>query len=311
VARPSPGVARVVAVLDFLAEHPEEVFSLSELCRHVDLNKATAHSLLAELTDAGYLVRDPVEKTYALGPRLLAIGLAAARNERAVVNRARRHLRRLATELDVRCVASTLRGDEIVILDVAGRDRPFQLSIQPGNRVPCVPPVGTVFMAWATESEVERWLARADDDLTQADRDGYLAALAAVRRRSCSLSLDGGARTRLERAMIGDETGPIVDAVHDLGQEAYLLVDLDPDRPYELSHLAAPVFGADGQVVLALTIYDLPTTSSGTDVEALIERLHAAAGAVTASVGGVGLEPEGRLVARVAETAGDDSAGTT
>jgi len=215
-----------------------------------------------------------------------------------VVSRARRHLRRLATELDVRCVASTLSGDEIVILDVAGRDRPFRLSIQPGHRVPCTPPVGTVFMAWASEPEVERWLVRSGDDLSAEDRTGYLEALSAVRRRGCSLSLDGRARARLERAMTGDDVSPIAEAVHDLGQEAYLLVDLDPGRRYELSHLAAPVFGADGQVVLALTIHDLPPTSSAADVEALIERLHAATSAVTASVGGLALAPEDPLVVR-------------
>lgn len=286
MARPSPGVARVVGVLDFLAEHPEEAFNLSELCRRLDLNKATAHSLLGELADAGYLVRDPVEKTYGLGPRLLAVGLAAGRNERVLLNRARRHLRRVATELDVRCVGSTLRGDEIVILEVAGRDRPFRRSIQPGHRLPCVPPIGTVFMAWAGEAEIARWLARVGDDLTADHRTAHLQALAAVRRRGCAIALEGPARERLERAMVADHGRPVADAVHELGQEAYLVVDLDPGQTYQLSHMAAPVFGPDGQVALAMTIYDLPPATTGAEVDDLITRLHTATQAVTASIGG-------------------------
>jgi DNA-binding IclR family transcriptional regulator len=285
MARPSPGVARVVSVLDFLADHPDEAYSLSELCRQVDVNKATAHALLAELTDAGYLVRDPVDKTYALGPRLLAVGVSAGRNERTTLNRARPHMRRLATELDVRCVASTLRGDEIVALEVAGRDRPFRTSIQPGHRVPCAPPIGTVFVAWAPERTVERWLARAGDDLTDESRALYLDAVAAVRRRGCSLSLDGRARAHLEQAIV--ESRSLHDAVHNLGQEAYLVVDdLDPGAAYALSHVAAPVFGPDGQVVLGFTVYDLPGPLSADEVEALTARVRAAAAAVTQALGG-------------------------
>jgi DNA-binding IclR family transcriptional regulator len=286
VARPAPGVARVVGVLDFLADHPEDAFSLSELCRRLDLSKATAHSLLGELTDAGYLVRDPLEKTYGLGPRLLAVGLAAGRNDRALLNRARRHIRRLAVELDVRCVASALRGDEIVILEVAGRDRPFRLSVQPGHRVPCVPPIGTVFLAWASDGDVERWLARAGD-LTADHAAAHLEALAAVRRRGCAVALEGPGRSRLEGAMVLGEQRPLAEAVHDLGQEAYLLVDLDPKATYDVSHLAAPVFGPSGDVVLALTIYDLPARRSAADVQALIARLHEATDAATSSIGGV------------------------
>lgn len=290
MARPSPAVARVVSVLDFLADHPEDAYTLSELCRRVDINKATAHALLAELTEAGYLVRDPVDKTYALGPRLLAVGAAAGRSERTPLNRARPHMRRLATELGVRCVASTLRGDDIVILDVTGRDRPFRVSIQPGHRAPCVPPIGTVFMAWAGERGVERWLARAGDQLTAEARDLYLTALAAVRRRGCALSLDGKGRAHLEQAMAGVRT--LHDAVLELSQETYLLDDLRPDRTYALGHVAVPVFGPDGRAVLALTVYDLPDSQSADDVEALVARARAAAAAVTEALGGTVPDPQ-------------------
>jgi DNA-binding IclR family transcriptional regulator len=284
LARPSPGVARVVSVLDFLAAHPEDAYTLSELCRQVDVNKATAHALLGELTDAGYLVRDPVDKTYALGPRLLAVGMAAGRSERTTLNRARPHMRRLATDLDVRCVASTLRGDDIVILDVAGRDRPFRTSLQPGHRVPCVPPIGTVFLAWASERDVERWLARAGD-LPAGTSALYVSALVAARRRGCAFALDGEARARLERAIA--DASPLQDAVDELGREAYLVVDdLDPAGGHALSHVATPVFGPDGRVVLALTVYDLPAPLSATEIEELTTRVRAAADAVTEAVGG-------------------------
>lgn len=67
----------MAAVLEFMAARPDERFTLSELARGCKLNKATAHSLLNELTGAGLLLRHPGEKRYSLGPRLVTIGLAA------------------------------------------------------------------------------------------------------------------------------------------------------------------------------------------------------------------------------------------
>src|SRR5690606_24860778 len=74
VARPAPGAERTVAVLELMAAHPDERFTLSEVARRCGLNKATAHALLSALTARGVLVRHPDEKRYSLGPRLVAIG---------------------------------------------------------------------------------------------------------------------------------------------------------------------------------------------------------------------------------------------
>ena len=48
-----------MAVLELLAGHPDERFTLSEVARRCDLNKATAHALLSALTDRGVLLRHP------------------------------------------------------------------------------------------------------------------------------------------------------------------------------------------------------------------------------------------------------------
>ena len=45
----------VPACLDFLAAHPTESFTLSELSRRLGINGASAHAVLTELTEAGYL----------------------------------------------------------------------------------------------------------------------------------------------------------------------------------------------------------------------------------------------------------------
>ena len=81
-ARSSPPTQRVVAILDFMAEHPHDRFGLSELARHVGLAKPTCLGIVTTLTESGYLVRDARDKTYRLGPSLIALGHIAQESMR-------------------------------------------------------------------------------------------------------------------------------------------------------------------------------------------------------------------------------------
>ena len=46
MARPAPAIDLTVALVTFLAAHPGRSFTLSDLARRLDLNKATAHRML-------------------------------------------------------------------------------------------------------------------------------------------------------------------------------------------------------------------------------------------------------------------------
>src|ERR1700754_2565215 len=75
--RASPPTKRVVAVLDFLAGHPHDRFGVSELARRLGLSKPTCLGIVTALTESDYLVRDSQDKTYRLGPALIALGHSA------------------------------------------------------------------------------------------------------------------------------------------------------------------------------------------------------------------------------------------
>src|SRR4051794_16756689 len=94
--RPALSATRAVAVLNFLAAHPRDSFTLSDLSARLDINLASAHSLLAALTDAGYVVRDARQRTYGLGPTVDALGIAALERH-AVIDLARDAARQLAS----------------------------------------------------------------------------------------------------------------------------------------------------------------------------------------------------------------------
>src|ERR1700740_1652704 len=73
MARSSPGVRRVAAILNFIADHPGQAFTLTDLIRALKFSRATCHALLTGLVEVVYLYRAS-DKQYVLGPALVAIG---------------------------------------------------------------------------------------------------------------------------------------------------------------------------------------------------------------------------------------------
>ena len=285
MARPAPAVDRVVAVLEFLATRPDEAFGVSELARRLDLNKATAHATMTALSAQGWLRRHPTDRTYQLGSALVAIGNAAARRSFDVVDSARPMMQELADELGIQCVASTVLGDEIVMLARTGTPQPVGLSVQVGQRVPLAPPLGTVFLAWSSADAIDGWLRRLGADADEADLARYRAAIRAVQRRGYSLAREGEARIRLDQTLAAhDDAEPIVAA---LGHEEYILLELERAASYRLSMIAAPVFDAAGRVTLALTLLGFPEPLAGPEVPQYAGRLRAAARDATRAIEGV------------------------
>ena len=284
MARPAPAVDRVTAILDFLAAHPAESWTLSELARRLDLNKATAHALLSALTDAGYLVRHPSRKDFALGPALIRVGRAAL-EQFPVVDFARPEMGALADDLGLEVLASAAVDDEMVILERAGTPRPLGVSVAVGQRLPIVPPFGTAFVAWAGEDAIEAWLGRAGPSITDEERARYREMLSVVRERGYSVALEADTHARLGQAL-ADRDGAVGALVDELGHEEYVLIDLEPSRSYRVNHLLAPVFDADGQVAICLVLVGFRGTLGADRVVELADRLKDSALRVTKSIHG-------------------------
>ncbi|MCU1398024.1 MAG: transcriptional regulator, IclR family, partial [Acidimicrobiales bacterium] len=64
-------------MLNFLAAHPNEAFTLSDIADRLDINLASTHALLTVLIDAGYANRHPRLRTFTLGASVVALGSAA------------------------------------------------------------------------------------------------------------------------------------------------------------------------------------------------------------------------------------------
>lgn len=273
-----------MALLDFLALHRDKAFTLSQLADYLDLNKATAHAMLATLTETAYVVRQPVDKTYTLGPALVAVGAAASATRPIEITRyALDEMGSLAEEFGVQCTASAVFGSMIVILACRDASEPLNFTVQIGQRLPYVPPLGTVFAAWSPADAIDVWLRRLGADMDELDR--YRLALETVRRRGYAVGLEAEARRRLAQA-ITDGEPKLEELVKELAGGAYLQLDLERAAVYQLSMMSAPVFGPHGEVEFALTLLGFGEPLRSNQLVRCADRLVSATRSVTAAIDG-------------------------
>ena len=153
----SPPTDRVVAVVELLAAEPARTYSLTEIARTAEVTPATCHEILASLTRAAWVVRDPGDRSYGLGPAMLAMGQAAASGYQAA-RAAESELAVLAAGLGMPATSSVLDGDTIVVVGAAGERAGTAGMV--GHRIGFAPPIGLVFAVWSLEAERADWLSR-------------------------------------------------------------------------------------------------------------------------------------------------------
>jgi DNA-binding IclR family transcriptional regulator len=266
VSRQVPAVERAIKILELLADRPQELLGLSEIARSLTMNKASCHATLTLLAERGYLIRH-ADKTYSLGPAILPIANSFLRDQDALPH-ARVEMAALSRDLNLDCVASGVVDDEIVVLAHTSSPGSFGVNIRVGTRFSLVPPVGTVFLAWAGRERVRRWLAAVAGDRGAAQRERLLDALAVVRDRGYSVAL-GRPGT----------TSDIDD---------YLLFQLDESQRLPVTHIAAPIFDPEGAVRLAITVVGFHEAVASREVPRVAERLQAATRSVTRTTWGMG-----------------------
>lgn len=181
MTKPAPAVVRAAQILDHLAGRPTLPLSMTEIAEAVGVNPASTLAILQALTEAGYIVRHPRHKTYSIGPAMLITG-HAARMRFEVADVVNAEVQRLASQFGTACTASMIAGEDVAVIASHGRS-PTGASYQVGQRIRLSAPAGLVFMAWAPDDGVRRWLLRATPVITDELWDGMQAMLAGIRRQ--------------------------------------------------------------------------------------------------------------------------------
>jgi flavin reductase (DIM6/NTAB) family NADH-FMN oxidoreductase RutF/DNA-binding IclR family transcriptional regulator len=185
---------------------------------------------------------------------------------------ARPEMEQMAAELSARCIATARVDDEIVVAASAGSSNRNSVATLVGQRLPYIPPTGSVFAAWCSTAEVEEWLA----ETAEPARSRFRAALDIVRARGFQLGLLSEAQRafastldRLAQAPVARRDVVLREMVQKL---SYDPAELSAEVLHDVRLISVPVFGAKGEVALALTLYEFPKPPGGSGVRPYIDR---------------------------------------
>ena len=154
-------------VIELLAATTEDRLRFSDVVRELGLTQATAHAILTTLSDRGWVNRDPIDKTFSLGPAL-AVVATRVETARPLAHSARITALNLAGEFGYATSVVERLGDSLVI--TAFEDAGRRSGGAPGERIRYAPPFGVAFAAWDTPEEQRAWIERsaaANDVLTR------------------------------------------------------------------------------------------------------------------------------------------------
>lgn len=271
MSRSSPGVRRVAAILNFIADHPGQAFALTDLVRALKLSRATCHALLTGLVDVGYLYRTS-DKTYVLGPALASIGRTAAQHF-SPLQVAQPEMRALADDFDVVCGAYFLEGDTIHLRERAASASHVGYPVPLGTRLPLRAVQAASFFA-RSPRDAELWLARSDPKPSEDQVDGLNRGMGFIREHGYLVLTR---RAGFDMRDAGDAVNP---AFADDPPVAVQTV-FEPAQLHPVAAIMAPIYDVRGKVTISLLIAGFMGAMSSAQIEEAGGRLAAACGRIS------------------------------
>ncbi|WP_179475633.1 IclR family transcriptional regulator [Mycolicibacterium vinylchloridicum] len=288
--RSSPPTQRVVAILDFLAKHPQDRFGLSELSRQLQLAKPTCLGIVTTLTESGYLVRDAADKTYRLGPSLITLGHLAQESLR-VNPAARTELARLSKSFETTAALAAVVDDRITLLELVGPPG-SDVGVRVGQSYPFAPPVGLMFVLWDDDA-LRSWLdrdptiplrtetQRLDRVIAECRTAGYLVERLTPGGRRLYAMMAGMSSTLPDelRALLGE-------LISDIGERVYLRSEAEGARQrHDVSVISAPVYDHHHRQAMVVSL-QIGRALTDSEIAKYAKGLVATADALTAQLGG-------------------------
>ncbi|HEX5589806.1 MAG TPA: IclR family transcriptional regulator [Candidatus Limnocylindrales bacterium] len=238
-------IERAFAVLGTLADGP---IGVTEVAARTALAKSTAARLLASLEREGAVEQVPGDTRYRLGPRLVTLA-SGMRDRRGLVALAHPTLVALAGELGEAAGLSVPDGRTVHYMDQVDSPNPVQVRDWTGSRIPMhAVSSGQVFLAHFGAPAIARYLAVPLERFT--------------------------ARTLVD-------AGTLLERLRDVRRDGHAWV-LD-EFAEGITSVAAPVAGADGEVVAAVHVhgptYRFPAAGTESAVGAAVRAAAARIGA--------------------------------
>lgn len=280
MSRPALSASRSLEVIELFTSFPERTFTFSEVIKATKINTASCHAILNVLTEKGYLLRSEVNKSYQLGPSLIAAG-RVAEQALPIVRRAERAAQRLFEELGIPVLLTTMVGGEMLAIisleDSAGHDA----GMRGGERLPVIPPLGVPFLAWGPDEEVENWFNRRSPPLSDEDRNKLLRDLRLTRERGFHVHTRSPTRhgigtlfSEMSRSnSINDYKEKLNRAIYSLDNLLHQHDEFLPGEFYTPQLISAPIFDQNGKAVLNLAIGGFQDSVRGDVLMSYADRL--------------------------------------
>jgi DNA-binding IclR family transcriptional regulator len=235
---------------------------LAEICRSLEISRATGHAILTTLTAHDWVTRDPVTAEYAWGPAIASL----AKPANALMYRG--DLQALAAEAGTQVYLTRKEGGTLVIVETAGECLTGP-RISPGLRTPLVAPFGRDYVAWSSAETQKAWL----EAIGQPDpglRRRMTAVLKEIRQRGFVVERLTREYVRVYtalRALSGDGeidmiTTQLARAFADLTTIDVLSSEMDDTASHSVATISAPITDASGSVIMSVTAAAFTTLTS-------------------------------------------------
>lgn len=214
-----------------------------------------------------------------------------------LVDVARPFMEQVANDRGVECLAAAAVDDNIVLLASAGTPADGRSYSRVGQRLPLMPPLSTVLVAWS-EPATRAWLARSGEEAGSPRWRNLERMLERVRTRGYAVATWSDKLRELEATVDRVTRQGLTPSAQQAVQ--HLVKDLDdehePERIPADSHLRSvtvPVFDRHDSTVMQLTLR-LPPNTGPDELDGHREALQFAAARVTAAIADLIPTPTGR-----------------
>lgn len=253
--RTNASVDRATDVLSLFADGDRRSLGVTEIAGVLGLSKAAVHRILTTLVAKGYLEVETGTRRYALGPAVLALGLAYLQrvDMRGLARSALRELSRRTGETATLAVRNRLVR---VYVDEVVPAREVKLSVSLGEPFPLhAGSSSKVFLAHLPEPEAEEYLASAPlqaltastitdeaalrHELVQIRERGYAASLGERQEGAASVAAPVFDRHGEVAAALG-VCGPLERLAPRAEQVVAELLDVAAGLSRDLGHVGGP-----------------------------------------------------------------------
>jgi DNA-binding IclR family transcriptional regulator len=214
-------------VLELLAAAAPAGLSVSQIAERAQLNRVTAHRILAAYKAHGFVRQDGSGEPYRLGFKLVELAQSVL-SESDLVRLAQPVLDELVEQAGETCHLAVLDGAEAVYVAKVESSHAVRLVSRVGLRLPlyCTG-LGKALLAWMDEPRAARLIDQQSFERrtnhTIVSRPALLAALQETRERGYALDLgENEVGVRCVAAAVRDREGRPVAAVSVSGPEARL-----------------------------------------------------------------------------------------